>query len=227
MLKLIRKFRKIPEAKKIIVYGKLAFLKNLLTFSFKVLVGITFQSWFLIAIALYGICIGISKNNCSRGLKKNKDSLKDIHYYILGGTILSLSSLFYIIYSFFQIYYPSNTKYNMVIAIAIATFACYSIAMSLWGVIRSKGKTMLIKEYKLTNFASAFNNIVLAQVAILSFTMSQGQDMALYNGLLGIICGIVVLSIGIYLIIDGTMKKRRYDRIIKKYPTIVKYLNND
>ena len=224
MINLIRKFRKIPEKKKIIVYGKLAFLKNLLTFSFKIVVGVTFESWFIIAIALYGLCIGLVKNNCSRGLKKHKDSTKDIQTYILGGSILSGSSLVYIVYSFFQIYYPSNTKYHMIIAIAIAAFATYSISMSLWGVIKAKGKTMLIKEYKLTNFATAFNNIVLAQIAILSFT-NPNTNVDLFNGLIGIACGFIVLSIGVYLIIDGALKQKRYKRIIKKNPEILKYIN--
>jgi len=226
MFNLIRKFRKIPEAKKIIVYGKLSFLKTLLNFSFKIIVGITFQSWFLIAIALYGLCIGFVKNNCSRGLKKNKDSTKDIYMYILGGSIITLSSIFYIVYSFFQIYYPSNTKYNMLIAVAIAGFAIYSILMSLWGVIKAKGKTMLIKQYKLTNFATAFNNLVLGQIAVLSFFRATVND-AFYNGISGIACGIIVLSIGIYLTIDGLIKRRKFERIIKRYPEILKYLNND
>ena len=82
MFNLIKRYRQIPESKKIIVYGKLAFLKNLFYFAFKIIVGIVFRSWFLIAIALYGLCIGFVKNNCSRGLKRNKDSVKDIFSYI-------------------------------------------------------------------------------------------------------------------------------------------------
>jgi len=225
MFNLIKKFIKIPEAKKIIVMGKLAFLKNLLMFSFKIIVGVAFESWFIIAIALYGLCIGFVKNNCAHGLKRNKDSTKDIHSYVTGGTILSISSLIYIVYSYFQIYYPSNSKYTLVIGIIFATFAFASITVSILGLVKARGKTMLIKEYKLTNFATALNSIVLAQIAILSFT-SPEVNVALYNGIVGIICGIVILAIGIYLIIDGYVKKRRYERIIKNYPEIVKYLNN-
>lgn len=223
MWNLIRKFRSIPEEKKIIVYGKLAFLKNLFYFVFKIVVGVVFRSWFLVAIAIYSLFIAYVKDNCSRGLRRNKENIKNIHSYIRGGAVLATSSLFYIAYSALQIYFPSNTKYNMIIAISIATFAAYSIAMSLWGVIRSKGKTMLIKEYKLTNFATAFNNLVLAQIAILSFTTM--DDVALYNGLLGIAMGFIVLGIGLYLVLDGVRKKRRYYQLIKQYPNILKYIN--
>ena len=190
MWNLIKKFRSIPEEKKIIVYGKLAFFKNLFYFLFKILVGVYFRSWFLIAIAIYSLFIGYVKNNCSSGLRKNKENIKDIHAYIRGGVVLAISSVFYIVYSVFSIYYPSNFEYNMIIAIAIAAFATYSIAMSIVGVCKTRGKTMLIKEYKLTNFATAFNNLVLAQIALLSFTAT--ENAAFYNGLIGICVGVII-----------------------------------
>ncbi len=224
MRNLIKKFRSIPEEKKIIVYGKLAFFKNLFYFLFKILVGVYFNSWFLIAIAIYSLFIGYVKNNCSSGLRKNKENIKDIHAYIRGGVVLAISSVFYIVYSVFSIYYPSNFEYNMIIAIAIATFATYSIAISIVGVCKTKGKTMLIKEYKLTNFATAFNNLVLTQIALLSF--SNVENSAFYNGLIGICVGVIILGIGLYLMIDGLVKKHRYYKIIKDYPAIKKYIDD-
>lgn len=224
MRNLIKKFRSIPEEKKIIVYGKLAFFKNLFYFLFKILVGVYFKSWFLIAIAIYSLFIGYVKNNCSSGLRKNKENIKDIHAYIRGGVVLAISSVFYIVYSVFSIYYPSNFEYNMIIAIAIAAFATYSIAISIVGVCKTKGKTMLIKEYKLTNFATAFNNLVLTQIALLSF--SNVENSAFYNGLIGICVGVIILGIGLYLMIDGLVKKHRYYKIIKDYPAIKKYIDD-
>lgn len=223
MWNLIQKYRSIPEEKKIIVYGKFAFIKSLFYFCFKLIVGFVFRSWFLIAIAIYSLFIASVKNSCSSGLKDNKENIKDIYSYIKGGAVLAVSSLFYIAYSMFQIFIPSNTKYNMIIAIAIACFATYSVCMSLWGVIRAKGKTMLIKQYKLTNFATAFNNVVLTQIAILSFMTI--ENVQLYNGILGIIAGLIVMGIGLYLLFDGLCKKRKYYQLIKKYPNILKYIN--
>ncbi len=216
-MSIITKLKTISERKYIIVMGKLAFIKNLLYFAFKVTVGFLTHSLFLIAIAIYSAFIGIVKNNCSRGLKKNKDTLRDIYSYIRGGAILASSSIMYIIYSIFQIFYPTNSQYHMVLAIAIATFATFAITISIIGVVKAKGKTMLIKEYRLTNLATAFNNIVLAQIAILSFTNPDGQ-LALYNGLSGVAVGIIVLGIGLYLLIDGILKKKKYYQLIKKYP---------
>lgn len=217
----IKRYRSIPERKKIIVYGKLTFLKNLFYFAFKMSVAFYYKSWFLVAIAIYGLFIGYVKNNCSRGLSKNKESINEINTYIRGGVVLSFSSIFYITYSVFQMFMVPHFNYNMIIAIAIAAFATYGITMSIVGVVHTKGKTMLIKEYKLTNFATAFNNLVLAQIGLLSF--SDIANAGVYNGLLGVICGMVVLIVGIYLSIDGALKKRKYNQLIKKYPDFFKY----
>ena len=224
MFNLINKFRKIPEEKKIIVYGRISLFKNLFYFLFKIIVGFIFRSYFLIAIAIYSIFIGYVKNNCSYGLKHNKENIKDIYSYIRGGAVLAISSVFYIAYTIAQMFFPSNFKYNIVIAIMIAIFAFYSISMSIIGVVKAKGKTMLIKEYKYTNFATAFNNITLAQIAILSFTKS--NNMPFYNGAIGVIVGLIILGIGAYLVIDGLIKKHKYYKLVSKYPKILEYLDD-
>ena len=208
MRNIVKAFRRIPEKTRTIGYGLFSLLKNLFYFCFKVIVGIVFKSPLLIAIAIYNILIGLVKANCSRGLWKNKDDLKDIKTYLLGGVILSLSSMFYIAYTVIQLYHPSNTKYNLIIAIAIACFACYSMTLSILGLVWAKGKTMLIKEYKFTNFATALTNIVLTQIAILSFTTV--QDMSVYNSFMGGLVGVVILGFGLYFIINGSIKYRRH-----------------
>ncbi len=206
-MNIYRWFRSIPEENKLVAYGKLAFVKNLFYFLFKILVGIIFKSWFLITIALYSLCIGVVKNICSRGLNE-KDERKNLDRYIMGGAVLTASSLFYIVYSIFQMFIPTNFDYNMIIAIAIAAFATYSIVVSIIGVVKMRGKSALIKEYKLTNFATAFNNLVLAQIALLSFTSS--EDMSFYNGLMGVIVGFIILTTSIYLLIDGVKRRKKY-----------------
>ena len=114
----------------------------------------------------------------------------------------------------------------MIVAIAIAAFATFAITISIIGVVKAKGKTMLIKEYKLTNLATAFNNIVLAQIAILSFT-STNANVALYNGIVGVSVGVIVLGIGLYLLIDGLLKKRKYYQLIEKYPDFFDQISFD
>ncbi len=209
MKDLIKAFRKIPEKNRLIVYGIGALVKNFFYFLFKVIVGIIFKSPFLIAMAVYNVLIGIVKANCSRGLLKNKkDDYKDLKTYIQGGVILTLSSIFYLAYVIIQLFFESNVQYNMFVAIAIAGFACYAITVSIIGVVKNKGKTMIVKEYKLTNFATAFTNVVLAQVAILSFTTD--ANMYRYNAIIGIIVGSIILLMGLYLTINGLIMRKVY-----------------
>lgn len=208
MRDLFTAFHRISETNRTIAYGIMALFKNLFYFVFKIIVGIVFKNPLLIAIALYNLLIGLVKANCSRGLWKNKDDLKDCKTYVRGGAILFFSSIFYIIYTANQVGNPYNIKYNIGIAICIAAFATYSVTVSIIGLFRTKGKTMLIKEYKFTNFATALTNIVLTQMAILS--LCPVENMNFYNSLLGIIVGSVILGFALYLIIHGLLQLRVY-----------------
>jgi len=212
MRDIIKAFKRIPEKTRTIVYGMFSLLKNLFYFLFKIAVGIIFKSPLLIAIAIYNILIGLVKANCSRGLWKNKDDLKDIQTYIIGGVILSISSLFYIGYTANQVYNPTNTKYNLAIAIIIAAFATFSITKSIVGLIRTKGKTLLIKEYKVTNFATALTNLVLTQIALLSVTAE--SNMGAYNSFVGVVVGVIILAFGLFLVINGLIKNKAYNKML-------------
>ena len=208
MKDIIRAFRRIPERNRTIAYGIMSLLKNLCFFAFKIIVGIIYRTPLLIAVAIYNLLIGFVKANCSRGLLKNKDDYKDSKTYIIGGGILFLSSIFYIIYTANQVNNPVNRNFNLVIAILIATFAAYRVGMSVGGLIRIKGKTMLIKEYKITNFAIALTNVVLTQIAILSYL--EIENMHYYNSIFGGIVGCIILICGLYLVIHGLIHIRVY-----------------
>ena len=201
-------FQRISETNRTIAYGIMALIKNLFYFVFKIIVGIVFQNPLLIAIAIYNLMIGLVKANCSRGLWKNKDDLKDCKTYIRGGAALLISSIFYIVYTANQVGNPYNIEYNIFIAVAIAAFSTYCVTVSIIGLFRTKGKTMLIKEYKFTNFATALTNLVLTQMAILS--LLSVPRMHFYNATLGIIVGCVILGFGLYLVSHGLIQYRVY-----------------
>lgn len=208
MRDLFTAFQRIPEKNRTIAYGLMALIKNLFYFVFKIIVGIVFRNPLLVAIAIYNLCIGLVKANCSRGLWKNKDDIKDCKTYTLGGAILTISSIFYIVYTANQVGNPYNIEYNLVIALAIAVFSTYSVTVSILGLVRTKGKTMLIKEYKFTNFSTALTNLVLTQMALLGIMPMEG--MHLYNTILGIVVGSVILGFGLYLVIHGLIRLKVY-----------------
>ena len=208
MKNIIRAFRRIPEKNRTIAYGFMSFLLNLFYFAFKIIVGIIFKTPLLIAIAIYNLLIGVAKAICSRGLLKHKDNLEDCKAYIWGGVILVLSSICYIIYTANQVGNPYGIEYTPIIAIAIAGFATYRLTLSIIGLCKTKGRTMLVKEYKFTNFASALNHIVLTQIALLSLMAI--PNMHFYNSLIGTIVGIVILAFGLYLLIHGLIQLKVY-----------------
>ena len=208
MKNIIRAFRRIPEKNRTIAYGFMSFLFNVFFFIFKILVGIVFETPLLIAIAIYNFLIGYVKVNCSKGLLKHKDTLEDFRAYLFGGSVLVVSSALYIVYTANLVGNPYGIKYTPSIAVVIAAFAAYRIIISLYGLCKTKGRTMLIKEYKVANFASALTNIILTQMAILSFMPIPNRYF--YNSLVGVIVGCVILVFGLYLVLHGLIQLKVY-----------------
>ncbi len=208
MKDLFRAYKRISERSRAIAFGILALFKNLFYFVFKIIVGIIFRNPLLLAIAIYNLLIGLVKANCSRGLFKNRDDYKDLKAYTTGGAILVVSSIFYIVYTANQVGNPYHITYTPAIAIAIALFSTYLISISIMGLFRTKGQTFLIKEYRFTNFSTALTNLVLTQMAILSFMPIENQHK--FNATLGIIVGSVILGFGLFIVIHGICKWKVY-----------------
>ncbi len=208
MKDLFRAFQRISEKNRTIVYGLMGFITNLFYFVFKITVGILFKNPLLVAIALYNLLIGFVKALSSRGLLKNKDDIKDTKTYLTGGVLLAISSILYIIYISNQVGNPYHIEYTPVIAIVIATFSTCRIGLSINGLVKFKGRTLIIKQYKLTNFATALTNLVLTQMAILSFMPI--PSMHTYNAVLGIIVGSVILACGLFITIHGLIRLRGF-----------------
>ena len=208
MKDIIRAFRRIPERNRTIAYGFLSLLLNLFYFTFKIVVGIIFNTPLLIAIAIYDLIIGFVKANCSRALWKHKDNLEDCKTYIFGGAVLLISSIIFIIYITNQVDHPYKIQYNIVVAILIAGFAAYRMIGSVIGLCKTKGRTMLIKEYRVANFASALNNLVLTQMALLALMTI--PNMHLYNSIIALIVATLISLIGMYLVIHGLVQLRVY-----------------
>ena len=112
MIHLFTAFHRISETNMTIAYGIMALLKNLFYFVFKIIVGIVFKNPLLIAVALYNLLIGLVKANCSRGLWKNNDDLKDCKTYIRGGAILF--TLVYFILFTQQIKWETHITLNII-----------------------------------------------------------------------------------------------------------------
>lgn len=97
----------------------------------------------------------------------------------------------------------------MYVALLIATVTFTDITIATIGIVKAKKKNDLETEMiKYTNLATALISLSLTQSAILSFT-NENQDMSMWNGIGGIVMGSLACIIGVYMIVNGSIKKRQ------------------
>ncbi len=199
-----KKLKSTTLAQRTVFFARITSFFNFVWFTFRLITGICFNSIFLIVSAGFSFCNGSVRRMCYKSIKQYDSSLKTLLKFRNGGIILTLASLCYIGYSTFMIFIPTNFHYGMIISIAIAAFSFTNLILAIIGIVKTKGKNVLLREIKVTNLAAALTNIVLTQIAILSF--SSTADASLYNGLMGIGVGFIILIMGIVLSILGQNK---------------------
>lgn len=166
------------------------YIGNLLLFFLKILLSILTKSFAFIISALYNLGIGIAKKNTYKDSRNN--------YKI--GLYVVLASIAFIIYSIWIIIFHKSTNYNMYIGLAIATITFVDIGYSIYGIIKnSEDNNNQNKVLMLINLATALISLELTQTALLSFT-TDNMDLSLYNGIIGIIVGLIATFIGLHII---------------------------
>lgn len=105
--------------------------------------------------------------------------------------------------------YPQLEQYDVIVAIAIATFSFIELAISIRNALidRKRGDTLL-SALRNCNLASAIFAIVLTQVALMT---SQGEDASIGSAISGIIAGVIVVIIAVIYLIK--LKRRQKDMI--------------
>jgi len=84
----------------------------------------------------------------------------------------------------------------MIVAIIIAAVTFTDIIIAIIGIIKSNKEE---KNIKLVFLATSLISLTLTQTAILSFT-NKGSDMSKYNGMCGMLFGLVAIVIGIIIL---------------------------
>lgn len=209
-----KKLKSTTLAQRTVFFARITSFFNFVWFAFRLITGICFNSIFLIVSAGFSFCNGSVRRMCYKSINRYDDSLKTLQKFRNGGLILTAASLCYIGYSTFMIFVPTNFQYGMIISIAIATFSFTNLVLAIIGIVKTKGKNILLREIKVTNLAAALTNIVLTQIAILSFTFA--EDASLYNGLMGIGVGFIILIMGVVLSIRGQNKIIKFRELENK-----------
>lgn len=129
--------------------------------------------------------------------------------YIKTGILILIASILFINYSIAVLKLQMNSSYHMYVALLIATVTFTDITIATIGIVKAKKKNDLETEMiKYTNLATALISLSLTQSAILSFT-NENQDMSMWNGIGGIVMGSLACIIGVYMIVNGSIKKRQ------------------
>ncbi|MBU3099404.1 cation transporter [Clostridium sp. DSM 17811] len=199
----------------------------------KILVGIFSLSFFLCINAFYNIAMGMAKTIFIKeyydGKKEPDEEHPDgygkgeYHCYYLGGIIVLISSIVYMVYCIRMFVSGDSVKYSMIVSLAIAVFTFTELGVSIQGaIVTRRDKEPVIEAIKLTNLASSMISLVLTQTAIMSF--SYDGDASFYNGMSGMILGSASAILGLYMIIyiQRIMLGKNHASVLRKANKIAK-----
>ena len=167
---------------------------NLLMATYKIWLAIALRSELLFIYAFYNLGIVMSKTTFLANVKHNKDK-----YYLVGITV-SISSLCFIIYSIKLMVTGANRTYDTYMSVLMTVAVLLEMAISIYGVISARKKNNIkVETIKLTSLASNVISLSLTQTAVFSFITH--IDASKYNGITGVVFGLIATIIGIYMII--------------------------
>ena len=198
MMKIVNYYRSLSFQEKTIFTAKLSILMNLILGIGKTILSFFFGVFFLVA-AIVNYFIMLTKLECYLGIKyPNKKSFEYRNKCV--GIFLLIAGLEYVIYMGRMIF--TNVRimdYDMILGIIIACVAFVELAIAIKGCFNSYGKGHYYRNIKLTSLCSALTAIVLTEVALTSFASE--TDLRMINGIVGMIVGIIIVLISIYVFI--------------------------
>lgn len=175
----------------------------------KMVMGIFSTSIFLFISAFYSLGCAASKQTYFVGLAYSKiDKEQETKYYLKIAIMLLFTDIIYIIYMIRLFFIPSVSHYPKIVGIALATISTLEMYFAISGLIKSKKRNeLLLSGLKCVSLSTALLSIVLAQTAILSFTMPE-IDSSIYNAITGTSLGFVCIIIAIAMFF-------KYNRVVK------------
>ena len=191
----------------------------------KLAMGVLSMSFFACINAFYTFGMVFAKGVALIGIVKAKNVKEQYRYYMISGTILTVSSLLYIAYSIRLFFHPENSIYHMYVALVIASFTFTELVINIRGVIMElHNHALLIHAIKMINLASSLICLVLTQTAILSFSDTKVESHAMANGLIGILMGSCAAMLGVIMIarINRIQSRKNYNAIYRTVKKLMK-----
>lgn len=198
MIKVINYYRRLPFEEKTIFTTKVSILLNFLLGIGKAFLSFFFGIFFLVA-GIVNFFIMLTKLECYLGVRYPEKKSFDYRNKCVG-IFLLIAGIEYSIYMARMIFTDvSIMKYDMFLGIIVAVVSFVELAIAIKGCFKSYGKGHYYRNIKLTSLCSALTAIVLTEVALTSFASE--NDLRVINGVVGMIVGIIIVLISIYVFI--------------------------
>lgn len=198
-MKTVNYYRSLSFKEKTIFTTRVSILINLILGIGKVILSFFFGIFFLVA-AIVNFFIMLTKLECYLGVKYPDKKTFDYRNRCVG-IFLLIAGLEYAIYMGRMIFTDVKIMdYDMVLGICVACVSFVELAIAIKGCFNSLGKGHYYRNIKLTSLCSALTAIVLTEVALTSFASE--SDLRVTNGMVGMVVGIIIILISIYVCIS-------------------------
>jgi len=207
--KIIQKYKNLEKNDRTMLILLFTTTANILLAIIKFIFAVTIPSlWFFVNacfLAVLSISRFFSIRNYGKRRNITDDKIrKEIGYknYLHNGILLIILGIMYFFVSVYMYYKGTNTTMHEYLTYLVALNAFWSISLSIYGMVKYKRKSSpILKSVKITNFANSLTSIVLTQVVLLD-TYASEFDLAEVNGYTGIAVAIVIITMGLYMIIN-------------------------
>ena len=211
--KLISKYKKdINYRNKISLYTNTS--TNILCLLFYLIMGVLNQSLWFYTLAIYYILLSIIRFFLLKDLHKEYifNKKQQWHRYRFCGIILVIINISLAIITFFVIRYNQGFSYHFIETIAIALFTFINTSLAIINSIRYRNfHQPIISAIKFVSLSSALVSMFSLEIAMLT-VFGSPSDFSLrriMTTLTGSIFGLIILSIGIFMIVKSTMEIKK------------------
>jgi len=197
-VKIVNCYRNLSFKEKTIFTTKFSISMNLLLGLGKVVLAFFFGVFFLVA-AIVNLCVMLAKLECYLGERNYKKKSFSYRNKMIG-IFLLIAGLEYSIYMARMVFTDVKVMdYDMILGICVACVSFLELAIAIKGCFKSYGKGHYYRNIKLISLCSALTAIVLTEVALTSFASE--TDTRVLNGLFGMVVGIIIILISVYIFI--------------------------
>lgn len=199
-MKAINTLKNLPTDKKQRISLALSMSVNLLTLAGKIVLAIIVSSGFLAVSAMVTFLSLMTKLTAYLRLAQRSPLSEEKTFGLMSLTITA-GAIAYLSYMARLFFFPVIDHYDIYQGLLIAALAFTDLTWAIISLLKQrKSRDIVLIGLKCGSLSNGFSAIVLAQIAILSFT-NPGVDFSFDNALGGMVFGCVDLLIGLSMIV--------------------------